>query len=124
MVEILDPDGELQEVQRHPRGDRPLSPVCPAVRERDQLRSFLDEIADREPHRLDDAIGGRGHRMLHLHRLDDHQRFAPPHRVADLDHQLRDPSRHRRGQPPGGRVLVRSRGERVEFERGASFRRR
>src|SRR6516225_1700668 len=72
----------------------------------DQLRSFFDEIACREPYRLDDPIGGRGHRMFHLHRFDDHQRLAAADMHTGRDHQLSDASRHWRGEPPGGRVLV------------------
>src|SRR5579859_5625233 len=48
-------------------------------REGDQLRPLLDRLADGEADPLDDAVGRRRDRVLHLHRLDDEQRLAAPH---------------------------------------------
>src|ERR1700754_2897531 len=48
----------------------------------DRLRVLDEDVAD-------GAGPGRGDRVHHLHRLDDHQGVAFLHRVADRDERLR-----------------------------------
>src|SRR6516225_12469484 len=93
-----------------------LSTATPRCGEGDQLSSFLNQITDTEAHRIDDPVNRRHHRMLHLHRFDDHQGLATLHRIAHLHQHLGDPSRHRSGQTPRSRIIAFIRCERVDLD--------
>src|SRR6516225_8674247 len=116
IVDALDTDGKLQEMQRHRGTTTSGLSLAFGGGESDQLGTLFDLVADREPNRLDDAIGRRRDSVLHFHRLDDHQRLAAPDVHTGLDDQLRDTPRHRRGEPSGGRVLASVRGERIDLD--------
>src|SRR5271154_1035468 len=55
----------------------------------------------------DHAGGGRGHRLLHLHRLQYQQRLTRGHEGADLDQDAPDQPGHGGEQRPGGGQLLR-----------------
>src|SRR5262249_30595758 len=86
-------------------GTAAFSAVGLCLGESDQLGSLLDQIANRKPDGFDGPVDRCCHRMLHLHRLDDHQRLATPHGIAYLDEQLGDLSRHWGGQAAGSRIV-------------------
>src|SRR5215472_803810 len=87
----------------------------------DQFRSLFDQIADGKPNRLDGSVDGCSHHVLHLHRLDDHQRLAPPHEITHPDEQLDDAPWHRGGQTASPRIIAFTRGERVDLDQPPVF---
>src|SRR4051812_23475636 len=82
------------------------------LREADQRRSRLHELALAAEDVGDDPVSVRPDRQFHLHRLEDHQRVAAgdqiSHRDADLPHRRRHRRRKRsrlRCAPPAAFAL-------------------
>src|SRR6516164_11475645 len=98
-----------------------LSTATPRRGESDQFGSLLNQIANGEPNCVDDPVNRRRHRVLHLHRFDDHQGLATPHSIAGLDQQLSNPSRHRGGQAAGPRIIAFPRGKRIDLDQPPVF---
>ena len=69
-------------------------------------KPFLDLVADREVHRLDDAVRRSGDGVLHLHRFQHDQRRAPDHRLAVGDAHGDDLAGHGGCEPAVAAGLV------------------
>src|SRR6187551_2674948 len=70
-----------------------ISAIGVSLDDRDDV-ALLDDAALLDPDFLDDPAGGRLHRDLHLHRLQDDERVARLDRVAGGDHDLPDVGDH------------------------------
>src|SRR5260370_9273672 len=71
-------------------------------RQSDQLCSFLDQIAGGEPHRFDDAIGGRGPRLVLLLLFPRGPPPPPPAPRPPPPPPTPPTTRHLRPEPPRG----------------------
>src|SRR6516162_1916254 len=109
---------------RRCNGTEILLVAAPRGGKNDQLCPLLDQIADAKSNSLDGAVNRGRHSVLHLHRLDDHQGLAPPHRIAHRNQQLGEPPGHRGGQAPGPRIVALSRGERIDLDQSPAFARK
>ena len=68
--------------------------------ELNQFDTFLDHLAGGAAHAGDGAVGGRGQREFHLHRLQNKQHLAAFYRVTGLDQQAGDAAGNGRDHPP------------------------
>src|SRR6185295_11448497 len=83
----------------------PTSTIRADLFKGDQLRALEHLLARRIVDFLHHAVGGRGDGVLHLHRLENQQRFALAHLRAGRGHYLDHLAGHRRGERAGTRVF-------------------